>query len=53
MAPVDMSLGIGVAVYLVDIPKYRHDHFLAVQMITLVQQVEISVQWMSLLWYFK
>ena len=53
MVPVDMSLGIGVAAYSVGIPKYWHYCFGVVRMITLVQQVEISVQCMSLLWYFK
>ena len=43
MVPVDMSFGMGVAAYLVDIPKYQRDCFGVVQMITLVQQVEISV----------
>ena len=48
----DTSVGTISMAYSVDIPRCWCDHVSVVQMITLMQQVEISVQCLCLLWYF-
>ena len=50
---VDTSVGTVSMVYSVDIPRCWRDRVGMVQMITLMQQVEISVQWLCSLQYFK